>query len=117
MVSSKVAELWSAELSLMPTQKLDGTTFRISDTISRTILARFSGVPPYASVRRFVCTELVSRFAVVERFHGASEPLRSRIHLERISVKDSNRNENRHTYQANTHAHRAIQPPKTHYLP
>lgn len=51
MVSSKVAELWSAELSLMPTQKLEGTTLRISARISMTILARFSGVPPYPSVR------------------------------------------------------------------
>lgn len=67
MVSSKVAELWSAELSLIPTQKLDGTTLRISLTISRTILARFSGVPPYASRRMFVYGTL----AVVEGNDGS----------------------------------------------
>lgn len=46
MVSSKVAELWSAEFSLMPTQNDEGTTLRISVMMSRTNLARSSAVPP-----------------------------------------------------------------------
>lgn len=55
IVSSKVAELWSAEFSLMPIAKVDGTTLRVCERISRTKRVRFSAVPPYASVRRFVC--------------------------------------------------------------
>lgn len=54
MVSSKLAALWSAELSLMPTAKRAGTTARMAARMSRTNLARWAGEPPYASVRLFV---------------------------------------------------------------
>ena len=45
-LNEKEAEEWSAELNLMPMQKVAGTTLRVWERMSRTNLARFSAEPP-----------------------------------------------------------------------
>ena len=63
-------------------QKFEGTSFRVSDMISRMNLALFSAEPPYASVRRFVYSgsETESSFKIQQII-----PLGSKIDLVKLA--------------------------------